>query len=275
MVKANEIHEQAVADFKVSERFAYSFIMKVKQIRDERLYKELGQTSFESYCESSWNVKRDYMDERIQIAESFGTSFDGTYRQLGHSKSLLLARMEPEVRKQIETTVNVDETAVRRLKEIEKALQESEREKENAKNSATHFEKLFNSIKNQPPRIETKTVEKVPDDYNMLKDAAVKGQQLNNDNVKLHRKIQELQHEMSERTTRQQNDTHAIKKMRESFKLLLSAVNQEQFNAKFFFEQVGSTPEAHTSVDAFLKEFSILVNTVFTEWKEKTQIKVS
>lgn len=140
-VLAHEVHERAVANYKVAERFLYAFIMDVKQIRDERLYKDLGITSFEAYCEQSWNVKRDYMDERIQIADSFGTSFDGTYRQLGHSKSLLLARMEPEIRKQIEETVNVDETAVRKLKEIEKALQESELRAEQSKQQMERYSK--------------------------------------------------------------------------------------------------------------------------------------
>ncbi|BFH10839.1 hypothetical protein WDD9_003668 [Paenibacillus melissococcoides] len=126
-VLANELHEQAVADFKVSERFAYSFIMKVKRIRDERLYKELGYSSFDNYCETAWKTKRDFMDQRIQIAESFGeTHFADTYRQLGHSKSLLLARMEPDLRQKVESKVDVSEATVRQLKEVQKRIEEEQ-----------------------------------------------------------------------------------------------------------------------------------------------------
>lgn len=57
----------------------------------------------------------------------------------------------------------VSDMTDKELREVKKALQEAEREKENAKNSAIHFEKLFNSAKNQPPRIELKTVEVVPE----------------------------------------------------------------------------------------------------------------
>jgi len=166
-VIANEIHEQAIADFKVSEKFAYSFIMKVKKIRDERLYKELGHTSFESYCESAWNVNRGYMDDRILLAESFGQNFDRTYGQLGHSKSLVLARMDPEVRQKVEQSVDINEATVRQLKaaedkirEAERAKEEAERRAEQAANDARHWQGV---AKSQPVRVETKTVEVVPD----------------------------------------------------------------------------------------------------------------
>lgn len=160
-VLASELHEQAVADFKVSERFAYSFIMKVKRIRDERLYKELGFQSFEDYCENAWKIKRDFMDQRIQIADSFGeTNFADTYRQLGHSKSLLLARMEPEIRQQVESQVDVNEATVKQLKEAERRAQEAENELTRAINEAAQWKK---AAQTQTVRTVTQTVEVVPD----------------------------------------------------------------------------------------------------------------
>lgn len=210
-VLANEIHEQAVADFKVSERFAYSFIMKVKRIRDERLYKELGFESFDNYCIESWSIKRDFMDQRIQIADSFGEpNFADTYRQLGHSKSLLLARMEPEIRQQIESTINVDEATVKKLKEAEKSLQESERRAAqlesaalSAQNSANHFEKLFNSMKNQPPVIRTQTLEVVPERTKKELD------QLRFENTNLKHGFQEASSKLKEYELRQTDDFDA------------------------------------------------------------------
>lgn len=162
-VLANEIHEQAIADFKVSERFAYGFIMKVKRIRDERLYKELGHGSFETYCETAWNVKRGYMDDRILLADSFGQNFDRTYGQLGHSKSLLLARMEPEIRQKIESSNDVNELTVTQLKLAERQAKEAEERAVKAEQDARHWQSVARSAQNQPPRVETKMVEVVPE----------------------------------------------------------------------------------------------------------------
>lgn len=176
----------------------------------------------------------------------------------------------------------VDDMTVKELREVKKALQEAERRAAQAeatadteRNRALHAEKLFNSVKNQPPRVETRVVEKIPSDYQDLKQQAVIAQQLNADNVKLQREINNLKHEHAEKTSQQQNDFHAIRKMRESFKNILSQVNQEHYNAKYFFEQTGSTPQAHESVDAFLKEFNDVIDQIFRDWKEKTHIKVS
>lgn len=150
---ATELHEQAIADFRVSERFAYAFIMKVKQIRNERLYKELGFTSFEDYCESAWNTVRRSMDERIQIAESFGQpDFESTYSHLGHSKSLLLARMEPEIRQQIESSTDVNEATVKQLKEAEQRVKKAESESQ-------HWQAIAKTAQSQPPRVITQTIE--------------------------------------------------------------------------------------------------------------------
>lgn len=138
-VLASELHEEAVAAYKVAERFAYKFIMSVKRIRDERLYKQLGFQSFDSYCELSWNTTRDYMDQRIQIASAFGENFDDTYRQLGHSKSLILARMEPAIRNKVESTADVNDVTVRQLKELERKAKESEARAKTAKEQADRY----------------------------------------------------------------------------------------------------------------------------------------
>jgi len=162
-VAAKECHEKAVSYFRVAEHYGYKFIMEIKEIRDKQYYKALGFSSFEAYCESAWKTKRDFMDERILIAESFGNEreFDGTYRQLGHSKSLLLARMEPEVRRQVESTINVNEATVRELKEAQRRVQEAERRAHEAEQRATDLYARLEAEMNKPPQTVTVVPESV------------------------------------------------------------------------------------------------------------------
>lgn len=162
-VIASETHEKAIAYFKVTEQYCYKFIMEVKKIRDERLYKEIGFTSFEAYCESAWQTKRDFMDERIKIAMEFGEDFDGTYRQLGHSKSLTLARMEPEIKQQIESTIDVNEATVKQLNQLEKQLKEVERERLRLENNNIYQQQELNKERSKPSTVVTKEVQVTPE----------------------------------------------------------------------------------------------------------------
>lgn len=121
---AKVTHQEALVYFQRAEEYAYKFIMKVREIRELQYYKALGFTSFDSYCTDAWGIKRSYMDERIQIAESFGNKwdFDRTYGQFGHSKSLLLIQIPSEQREQPHTIPStgavktVDEMTVRELR---------------------------------------------------------------------------------------------------------------------------------------------------------------
>lgn len=270
-VVASETHEMAIAYFKVAEQYGYKFIMEVKKIRDERLYKELGFTSFDTYCESAWKTVRRSMDERIQIADSFGNQqdFESTYSHLGHSKSLMLARMEPEVRQQIESTINVTETPVKEIKELEKQLKQTESERLRLENLNICQQQELNKERSKPTQIITKEVQVMPNDYQDLKQQAANGQKLNTENVQLQRIIQQ----MKEDTTKADEAALAAKKLRESFKNLLSIVNQENYNAKFYFDQIAGTTQTFQIVQSFQQEFNEMINTVLLDWKDRTQLK--
>jgi hypothetical protein len=268
-VLASETHEQAIADFRVAELYTFKFIMKIKKIREERLYKELGFQSFDSYCEAAWKQKRDYMDQRIQIAESFGEAdFADTYRQLGHSKSLIFARMEPETRQQIESTVNVSEAPVREIKQLEKQLKETESERVRLENESVHYRQLLNQERSKPQQVRQVQVEVLPSDYQDLKTQAIAGQKLNTENVRLQRQLQQ----MKEDTTRENETALNCKKLKESLKNLLSIINQEHYNAKFYFDQVAGSLQTFQIVQDFQQEFNEMITAVLLDWKDRTDL---
>src|SRR5699024_206283 len=100
-VKAKETHEKAIMYSHLTEKNLYMFTMQMKEIRDERLYKELGYTDFENYCQDAWNLKRRVVDERIQIANTLSKEeFESHGAQLGHKKTLLIATMNEKQREE-------------------------------------------------------------------------------------------------------------------------------------------------------------------------------
>lgn len=261
---------------------------RLKHVRDN----DLAHGQWGSWLESI-DVDRTSAHRMIQAYEQFSNV--ATSQQLPTGKIFEMLSLPESIDRQeflnqthtIPSTgeqKTVDDMTVKEMREVKKALHEAEQRAATAeatataeKNTARHYEKLWQQEKSRPPVVQTKTevIEKVPEDYHDLKEQAVLAQQLNNENVKLQQQMINLRQEHAEKTTRQQDELHNIRKMREAFKSILSSVTQEQYNARFHFDQAGHTPQAHESVEVFLREFGNLVDAVFNEWKEKIQIKAS
>lgn len=136
-VKAQEIHEKAVGFYKISEQYGYKFLMEVKTIRDEKLYKELGYKNFEEYSINNFGYSNDTMNERIKAANEFGENYNGALRSYGQHKTHQLATMPEEQRNHviengIETNngnKSIDEATTRELEEYKKQLKQRDEEK--------------------------------------------------------------------------------------------------------------------------------------------------
>ena len=97
-LKANEIHERAVGFYKISEQYGYKFLMEVKTIRDEKLYKELGFETFEDYTLNNFNFDKRTINRRLQDAESFGEEYETALTSFGKHKTHQLATFPKEQR---------------------------------------------------------------------------------------------------------------------------------------------------------------------------------
>lgn len=287
-VKAKEAHEKAVAYFKVAEQYSYQFIMEVKGIRDNQYYKALGFSSFEDYCQACWKVTRKYMDQRIEIAVAIGNErdFGNTYSQLGHSKSLILARMEPEIREQImngpqqlpdgvEKTVN--EMTVQQLKELQNRLKqtedrakEAEARAERAENEAHHWQSVAKAAQNRPPVVQTQTVEVIPPDYQQTKELA---NRLNTENAQLKRDMMEMRHKYEEQLTAEDNRREANRRLKQACEALISDFASYSNTILYNYNVNQGDREAHQILMAFEAQFSARVDQFFKEMNKLTQLR--
>lgn len=96
----------------------------------------------------------------------------------------------------------VDEMTVRELREVKKALQETE-------SKARHFETLWNQAKNQSPRVVEKTVEVVPDHIKkelQSKQTIIENLQWKADGMKSKLELLESQKQQFEKDSKEYNE---------------------------------------------------------------------
>lgn len=137
-VKANEVHERAVGFYKISEQYGYKFLMEVKTIRDEKLYKELGFENFEDYTRKVFGYTSETIRQRIKAAEVFGEDETNARWDLGTRKLNTLATFpESERNKVLEHGIEIDggnktieEATTREIEKYKKQLKQ--RDEQNA-----------------------------------------------------------------------------------------------------------------------------------------------
>ncbi len=184
--KAFQVHEKAKNYYGLSEQYGYKFLMEVKVIRDEKLYRELNFKTFEDYTINNFGYTRETISNRIQDAEVWGEKYDEALRHYGKTKARQLVLMheserEKVVEKGIETDSGikkVDEATTREIEEYQRKLKQKEQEVE--------------KLKNKEPEVIEKEVTKevVPHDYDGLKSDV---QQLELANKELRNRVSQEQ----------------------------------------------------------------------------------
>ena len=180
-LKAQEIHERAVGFYKISEQYGYKFLMEVKKIRDEKLYKELGFESFEEYTISTFDYSKRTANERIQLAEAFGEEYERARASLGHRKMKGLATMPEEQRNHVmehgidtpnghksleEVTTRELEDYKKRNKTLEQQNAQLQSQVKQAQRSEEIAKKQLEDAENREPEVIEREVVKevVPDE---------------------------------------------------------------------------------------------------------------
>ena len=181
-VKANEVHERAVGFYKISEQYGYKFLMEVKTIRDEKLYKELGFENFEDYTRKVFGYTSETIRQRIKAAEVFGEDETNARWDLGTRKLNTLATFpESERNKVLEHGIEIDggnktieEATTREIEKYKKQLKQRDEQNaqlqsqiEQAQRSEEIAKKQLEDAESKEPEVIEKYME--PEDYQSIK----------------------------------------------------------------------------------------------------------
>lgn len=112
---AIELNQKIIITAQAAQQNLYDMCVMLKQMRDDKLYKELGYQNFEDYCENEVGFNRSQAHKYISIIENVSENVYSS-KHLGVTKLYLLSSLSESQQEEIQQTVNLEDTSVRELK---------------------------------------------------------------------------------------------------------------------------------------------------------------
>lgn len=125
-VKAKELDRRIKTSAQLAQQSLYDMCMGFKEMRDGKLYKELGYQNFEEYCEQETGFKRRQVYKYIAVAEKLPQDFVQSTAQIGAEKLYLLSTLSEEERTKTAENTDLQNVSVKELQsEIDKIKSEN------------------------------------------------------------------------------------------------------------------------------------------------------
>ena len=121
--KAFLLDRSIKANAQAMQQSLYEVCTGLKEMRDGKLYKELGYQNFEDYTENEVGIKRRQAHNYIMIAENMSAENVQSIAQIGSTKLTMLAMLDEPTRETVQETVDVESVTVKELKAQITALQ--------------------------------------------------------------------------------------------------------------------------------------------------------
>lgn len=115
-IKAVELDRRIKTSAQLAQQSLYDMCMGFKEMRDSRLYKELGYSDFGDYCEKETGFSRMNVYNYIRVAEKLPQDFVNSSLQIGVKKLTLLAKLSDEERTELAENIDLESTTVKELK---------------------------------------------------------------------------------------------------------------------------------------------------------------
>lgn len=120
--RAVSLHRKICANAQAAQESLFEVCKGLKEMRDGKLYKELGYQNFEDYCESEVGFSRMQAHRMISIADNLPKDFVTSMLQIGTTKLSLLAKLDEPERQEIIQNTDLESTSVKKLQEEIKRL---------------------------------------------------------------------------------------------------------------------------------------------------------
>ncbi|MEG1550638.1 MAG: hypothetical protein RR355_00025 [Oscillospiraceae bacterium] len=121
---AIKLHAQIMASGELAANALYDVCKSLKQMRDEKLYEELGYETFDTYCEKMAGIKARQAYTYISTFERLGNTLLQSNAKFGITKLDLIAGINPIERNEMLDNGKFDNMSTAELKELVKKCKE-------------------------------------------------------------------------------------------------------------------------------------------------------
>lgn len=242
--KAYDLHQRILVTAQMAQKNLYDMCVMLKQMRDEKLYKDLGYYNFEEYCEEEIGISRHMAYKYADIADMKNVE---SIQHFGVTKLSLLASLSESQQEEIQQKVDVEDTSVRKLKEEIRKLKE---DKETAEKKAADEKQQRMSVetdllsvksKNRALAHELEDVKK-----NMSPDAKTQDAL-----------IRQLDRQLSEAD---QEHANALERQRKEYQAKINALQEQLDNASYMTEVAVETVEVPATKEIFEAYCNVVEN---------------
>lgn len=157
--QAVKLHQEIMVSASLAQQNIWTMCTKLKEMRDGKLYKELGYQNFEDYCEKEVGITDRNARRYISIIEHIGEKNRTSMSGLGMTKLALLATISGEQQQEISEKVNLEETTVKELKaEIDKLKKDNSKLDAKLKAEAANAEEARSDLREAQKTIKTESI---------------------------------------------------------------------------------------------------------------------
>ena len=142
--KAYDLHQRILVTAQMAQKNLYDMCVMLKQMRDDKLYKELGYYNFEEYCEEEIGISRHMAYKYADIADMKNVE---SIQHFGVTKLSLLASLSESQQEEIQEKVKVEDVSVRELKAEIKKLKEDKEAAEKQLETTEHQLREENTLR--------------------------------------------------------------------------------------------------------------------------------
>lgn len=114
--RAVTLTRSIIANAQAAQQSLYEVCKGLKEMRDGKLYKELGYQNFEDYTESEVGIKKVQAYNFVAIASNLSADYVQSIEQIGTTKLALLAKLDEPTREAVTETVDVESVTVKELR---------------------------------------------------------------------------------------------------------------------------------------------------------------
>ena len=157
--QAVKLHNKIMASASLAQQSLWEMCSSLKEMRDGKLYKELGYQNFEDYCENEVGFSRMQAHKYIAIVENVNLENVNSSLQIGVSKLYLLSTISESEQQEISEKVNLEETTVKQLKaEIDKLKKDNSKLDAKLKAETANAEEARSDLREAQKTLKTESI---------------------------------------------------------------------------------------------------------------------